>query len=238
MRVRKKELIKNLRLAYEAPKPERREKFCERFENRHISMGRFFLTQIPYIRKCSWIISTVIFGVGVFVNVFVKDWAVGVISAFSPILALTMLIESAKSSACNMEELECATRFSIKSLLFARMTVLAVFHGIVMAALIPLCVLKSAVPVLTGGVYILLPYFLTVFCGAVLLRKIHRRESMNICIGIPVLVSFFMIMTRYLFTFLYEPDGVKWWALALVLLVSASVRECILYIGKERVSWN
>ncbi|MBD5157685.1 MAG: hypothetical protein HDT13_08645 [Butyrivibrio sp.] len=235
MRLPKKELIKNLKLAYEAPEPEKRDEFCQRFDSQYISMGRFFLTQIPYIRKWSWIISTLIFGIGVFVSVFVKDWAVWVVSAFAPILALTMLIENAKSSSCNMDELECATRFSLKSLLFARMTVLSVFHGIVMAALIPLCVLKSAMPVLTGGLYILLPYFLTVFCGAVLLRKIHRRESMSICIGIPVLISFLMIITRYMCAFLYEQESVKWWALALAVLAAASVREWILYIGRNTV---
>lgn len=235
MRVSKKELIKNLKLAYEAPKPDKREGFCERFDNRYISMGRFFVTQIPYIRKRSWIISTLIFGICVLASVLARARAIWVVSALAPILALTMLIESAKSSACNMDELECATRFSLKSLLFARMTVLAVFHGIVLAALIPICVFKSALPVLTGGLYILLPYFLTVFAGAVLLRKIHRKEIMNICIGIPVLISFLMAVTRYMCAFLYEPKGVKWWALALLVLAAASVRECVLYIRQNTV---
>lgn len=235
MRGWKKKLIKNLKLAYEAPEPEKRENFYGRFDDSYISMGRFFVTQIPYIKKWSWIISTLVFAGGVFVSFFMKPWAVWMLSASAPILAITMLIENAKSSACNMEELECATRFSLKALLFARMTVMAVFHGIVMVALVPLCMFNIAVPVLTVSLYILVPYLLTVFAGAVVLRKVHVKDGTGICIGLPVLISFFIGMSGYLFEFLYAPDNVKWWGLALAVLAAASAREFILYIRQKTV---
>lgn len=235
MRGWKRKLVKNLKLAYEAPKPDKMEKFCGRFDAPYMSMGRFFVMQIPYIRKSSWIISTLVFACGVFVSFFMKPWAVWLLSAFAPILALTVLIENGKSNACNMEELECATRFSLKALLYARMTVMAVFHGIVMAALIPLCRVGAAAPVLTVSLYILVPYLLTVFAGAVVFRKVHVRDGMSICIGLPVLISFFIGMTGYLFKFLYYPVNVKWWGLALAVLAAALAREFVLYVKKNAV---
>ncbi len=75
MRGWKRKLVKNLKLAYEAPEPDKREKFCGRFDSPYMSMGRFFVTQIPYIRKSSWIISTLVFACCVFVSFFMKPCA-------------------------------------------------------------------------------------------------------------------------------------------------------------------
>lgn len=235
----KKELAEKLKAAYEAPEPQREEAFCERFGGGYLSTGRFFVTQIPYIKKWVWVVSTGIFGCGVLASLYLNANAVWVVASFAPILALTLLAENAKSSAYGMEELESATRFSLKTLLLARMGALAVVHGIVIAALVPLCAYGSALPALVGGVYILVPYFLTVLIGVALLRKAHKRGEMNICIGVSVLVSVATAAARGMFAFLYEQKNVKWWAVALAILAAAVIREGTLFFRqKEKTTWN
>ena len=65
-----------------------------------------------------------------------KD-SVWVISSMLPLIALCAVTESARSKTYGMAELEQASRFSLKSVMLARMGIMSFLHFIIFITLIP-----------------------------------------------------------------------------------------------------
>ncbi len=59
---------------------------------------------------------------------FASENTVWIVSAFTPFLALLLIAESTKSAIYGMNELEMSARFSLKSVVLARLIILGVFN--------------------------------------------------------------------------------------------------------------
>ena len=64
-----------------------------------------------------------------------------------------------------MSELEMAARFSLKSVVLARMEILGIVHLLVLLFLIPVCARLHGTSVFQTGLYLLVPYLLTADAG-------------------------------------------------------------------------
>ena len=133
-----------------------------------ISFPEFLRIQAGYIRLRNWF-----FSLGLFLAVLLfsaeniraagidSRQFLGSLSACIPYLALTTIAEGSRSVRFGMDELEMHTRFSLHSVICARLFLAGVVNLIVLTALIPfLCTAWGTGPAVTSGI-LLAPYLLT-----------------------------------------------------------------------------
>lgn len=185
----KKDLKNAVKYAFEAPQPVRKKLFLRQFVRTKISNFEFMLIQAGYIRKGVWIFSAFVLGFALVGACGLKKDMLWIVSSLLPFVALLAVAENAKSITCNMAELEMASRFSLKSVLFARMGAVGAVHLTLLSVLIPLGYLYGVRSFFETGVYMLLPYFATTVSGLWITRKLRGKEAVYGCTGFTVLIS-------------------------------------------------
>lgn len=217
-------LERGLRLLWRAPAPQRRDVFLTGRPLRSISHGAFVLTQAAYIRKRVWVLSVAVFAALVG---FTAGWqrdVLWVAASAMPFFALTAVQEQVRSFACNMAELELATRFSVKSIMLARMGLLGGFHLALMCLLFPVLALYEQMEIWHTGVYLLVPYLTTTLLSMACSRKVRGRETIYLCLGNAMLVGSVQVMGHGIMQW-YAPRFFGWWILALSLLLAGNIWE-------------
>lgn len=214
-------LEQQLQVLWQAPAPKRRDAFLAGRPLPSISHGAFVLTQAAYIRKRVWVLSVAVFAILVGITAGWQRDALWAAASAMPFFALTAAQEQVRSSVYNMTELELATRFSVKSIVLARMGVLGGFHMVLLLLLLPPLALYEQMKFWHTGVYLLVPYLLTTFLSMVCSRKVRGRETMYLCLGNAVLVGSLQMVGYGMFQW-YSERLFGWWVLALALLLAGN----------------
>ena len=233
-----KEMKKMLQTAYEAPEPLRKEKFLKKLPKAQISHMEFMLLQAAYMKKWVWIVSVLVLGIALKSASLLERNMLGVFSALMPFIALTVTTENTKSAAYGMEELEMVSRFSLRSVVLARMGILGGVHFVLICCLIPVSLQNQIYGPLQAGVYLTVPYLLTVIPGFMAARRIHGKESGYACAGIAVIVSVIFI-TQGSNGVIYREKYFSWWLAAffvLIIMLGAEWRRTIK--ETEELAWN
>lgn len=233
-----KDMKKMLATAFEAPEPLRKEKFLRKLPKAQISHTEFMLLQAAYMKKWVWIVSVLVLGIALKGASFLERNMLGVFSALMPFIALTVTTENTKSAAYGMEELEMASRFSLRSVVLARMGILGGVHFVLICCLIPVSLQNQIYGPLQAGVYLTVPYLLTVIPGLMAARRIHGKESGYVCAGIAVIVSVAFIMQGSN-GIIYRERYFSWWLAAffvLIIMLGAEWRRTIK--ETEELAWN
>lgn len=200
--MKNKQIKRALTFYYQPPEPKRKQEFLRRFSEPGMTSCQFMKIQAGYIKKWIWGISLIFLFLLLSCYSFFHKDVLQVMAAFAPFIAMSLLAESFRSYVYGMEELELATRFSLKSLLLARMGILAVFHLFLLFLMILFSVKSGAARFYLAGIHILLPYFASISIGLPLIRRFHGRESGYLCVAIAVIVS---IVSWYL------QEMIIWW---------------------------
>lgn len=233
---------KELKHVFEAPRPQCKKAFLRTLAQPKMSVSAFVLSQLGYIRRWVWMVSALFFVLSV------VAWAqrlpagtVWVISAMMPLLALTVVCESGRSENYETAELEMATRFSLRSVVLARMGILGM-ENLVLLGLLSLGLrqqsgsAQQAAGVPAWGIVILLPYLLTTYAGLAVVRRIRGREAVYICAGIAACISI-SVMALHGCTFPYCLRGsVMWWPAAALLLLTATARQCAFIVKRTEAA--
>lgn len=234
MRIRKQEK-EMLQQMFAAPEPKRKKAFLRSLPRQEASLWTMLLSQAAYIRKWVWAVSFLLFGSVVWLAQYTELECIWTLSAVMPFGALLLILEFARSTAYGMAELEMTSRFSLRTVLLSRMSMLgtAQFLGLIPAAMV------LGVQLLKSGVYILIPYLLTAVLGLMAVRRLPGRESMFVCGSISAGVCALCPLSRLYVPNLYEAEGFGWWMLATVFLVAVLMKE----YGKtmnhlEELTWN
>ncbi len=234
MRIRKKEK-EMLQQMFVAPEPKRKKAFLRTLPRQEASLWTMLLSQAAYIRKWVWAVSFLLFGSVVLLAQHMELECIWVLSAVMPFGALLIILEFARSTAYGMAELEMTSRFSLRTVLLARMSMLGATQllGLIPAAMV------SGVQLLKSGVYILVPYLLTAVLGMMAVRRLPGRENMFVCGSISAGVCVLGLISRLYVPELYGAEGFAWWLFIAVLLVPVLMKE----YGKtmnhlEELTWN
>lgn len=229
-----------LRAAFEAPEPLEKRAFLKKIRQPSIGQAEFMLWQACYIRKWVWAVSAAVFGAAFVLALGIKREMLWTISALMPFVALAAVTEKARSEVFGMEELETASRFSVQSVLMARMGIVGMSHLILLCALMPLASQSDAVTFFQAGVYLLVPYLLTCVSGLWIVRRIRGREGLFGCLAAAALVSGMYFVFEYRYAELYMAQYFQWWVMALAVLLAAAVREFEIsfHLKKEEPVWN
>ena len=168
-----------------------------------------------------------------------NETIVWLVSSFMPFLALLFITESTKSVIYGMNELEMAARFSLKSVILARLSILGIFNGILFVILIVVCYVVSGISMLQTGVSLLLPYLLTSNISLYLVRHFRNKETISWCMVVAVMVSVLNVFLHYVADFLFQTKYLFVWFLATVLLVVIMAYELYQIFKKmEDVIWS
>ena len=236
-----KKLIATLNEICRAPEPEGKTEFFKRLEEQSLtkrrpavmSHGEFLLGQLPYIEKRIWVLSGAIllFLMGICYNDPGKYPF-----ALTPLLAAGVLVETGRSYRWKMAELEYSARFSLRSVMLARMFLIGAVD--IVGLLIVICAVSPRLSYSMARVflYMMVPYLCASFLGSVYERK-HRADHGWGSIVICVLSSAFFAAAPFIYGRLYEEKTTLLWAAAFVLLVCGltdSMRKWVSEMRFER----
>lgn len=224
--------------AFAAPAPRRKRAFLRTLPAPRPSGWAFMWVQARYIRRRVWLLSFGVFAAALGLSASVRRDLVWSLAALIPFIALAAVTETTRSEAHGMAELEAAARFSLKSVLLARMGIVGAAHLLTLAALTPLACQYGAHSYVQAGVWLLTPYLLTTALGLAVTRRLRGRESLyaSACITAAVSIGCFWAGSLPRLMEAVPPAG---WALLVVFLLAQTLRQsyCIVW-ETERMAWS
>lgn len=237
----KKYLKQQIQKAFEAPIPNQQEKakFLKMFPKSKISRWQFTFMQFTYLRKRVLVLSILLLFPALTGAYYISESTLWIISALIPFLGLLAVTESTRSSIYGMSELELSTRFSLKCVVLARLSILGVIDMIVLCCLIPLCCASSKFSLLQTGLYLFVPYLLTTNISLWLTRRFHNQEAVYGCMSIAILVSITNTGLHFMANFVYQLSYINWWIVLFLFLTGKLIYEIYYTIKQtEEYTWN
>lgn len=220
---------------FEAPKPLKKRAFLRNFGRKKLSIPYMLRIQLTYISRWVWVLSAAFFiAVWIGSSMASKDmlWLVCVLIPFVVTASVT---ESFRSVSYGMAELEMTARFSLKSVLLARMGILGIGNLILLLALTAV-IQKGG---LDNMIYILIPYLLTAFGGLWTVRKFPGKEGNYACLGVGASVSVLECFLFLQWEWIFSVNYLEWQILAVAGLLILTVRESRRTIrNTEDFAWN
>lgn len=159
----------------EMPDPAKKEEFLKNVmagqlsRTARITLDRMLLIQVKYIRKTAWLAALMILLAAALITKGNPD-SVLQISALTPLLAFVTEIETRRSYAYGMAELEMTTAFSLRSIRYARFMILGLFDLAVLSGISLLIRKYIAISAMLTLSCLLLPFLLTM-TGALFLER-------------------------------------------------------------------
>ena len=175
--MKKNEFDNLINEAFAAPEPERKEAFIRNLRPREVGMIGMLWGQISYIRPAAWILSVAITIFAIVGSVLGVEDTELCIAAAMPFTAALSVIETQRSKRFGMSELEMATRFSLRSVVFARMTILGILSALMLLIIAPVIAISLDGKVIVTAVRILIPYLLTMVIGLHIERSSFGRNN-------------------------------------------------------------
>ena len=200
-----------------------------------MSHGEFLVGQLFYIEKWVWVLS----GMLMLFTILACSRNTGNYPfALTPLLAVGILAETGRSYRWKMAELEYAARFSLRSIVLARMFLVGLIDTA--GLLIVTAAVRSYLTysLLRVFLYMMVPYLLAAFLGSLYERK--KRMDAGLGSTVICLLSSAVFAAAPIFvSILYEESLTIIWAAAFILLIcslAASVREQMREM--EEPIWN
>ena len=225
--------------AFAPPQPLHKEEFLRHAPIQPVSTTDFILSQIRYIRRWVWGLDIVLLGLALS-GAFLFRWEMLCeLSAMMPVLALTMVTESGRSKRYGMAEFEQSARFSLKSVVLARLSILGIMNVLMFLCFIFTCNASMDISPIRTGVYLLCPYLITVFLCLWASRRFRDEEVFYLCIGITVTVCLGVLIIRDFKAAVYGGEYFVWWLCAVLLSGMGAARESVRAIKQmEDFVWN
>ncbi len=235
----KREFREVLKEGFAAPDPERKQAFFKNLELERVRGVDFLVSQAGYIRKWVWGLSALVFAVAVLGAQVLQRNMIWCISAFMPLLAMALITETGRSQAYGMAEFELSTRFSLRSVVLARLCILGAADLLLICLLIPLVGIDKGAGFFQTGVYLFCPYLLTAFSGLWVMRRVRSRDALYLCAGISAGVSMGNLLLYTRCVWLFAEQNFIWWLAVLVLLGAGTGNQSYKTIKQtEELAWN
>ena len=175
--------------AFYAPDPKNKEDFLKSIRPREVSTFEMIWEQAAYIRIPVWIFSAMIVIFAVYGSVMGLETTENTITMIMPFTAAIAVIEAKRSGRCGMTEMEMATRFSLRSVVFARMVVLGVVAFIILCVSSPVIAIAFHEGTVLTAVRILIPYLVTMIISLRIERNSIGRKVGYSSLAIAVVVA-------------------------------------------------
>lgn len=232
-----KELKHMLKNAYDLPSTDSGKRFVRKHEKRSLRIIEILITELRYMG-----IRSIPAGLLLFALLFViartdNIDVVWTISSFVPVCALIPMTFLSRSERFGMEELEAATRFSLRFVRIVRMFIMGIFSMILLLGIGIVLHITSGVSGMEHIIFVVFPYLTSAYGAMVVTRKWHGKENI---FGVLAVCMFGGLLPSVIKTIKLSaqlPDGI--FLLMIFLLLGAMFRECVLYVKEsENLSWN
>lgn len=228
-------LKEELATYFDAPKPSKKQAFLRQFGVKKINLFPLAVMQIRYVSKWVWILSGLFCGITYATIHVMEQRYVSMIFALIPFWVMISVTESMRSYRYGMEELESSARFSLKSIVLARMLILGIGN---------LIVLMAITKILSGQmefhiVHIFAPYFMSTSGGFYVVRKNRGNESTFFCFILAMVVSALQMLLPWQFGEIYLPIYTPLWFIVCAIGIVITIRESYRTIRMtEDLAWN
>ena len=169
-------LKKALKSGFETACATKKDFFLAQVETPPISFLQFLTLQLGYIRKWIWIFFIFSFLLMLIGTAYLKKNILWDISAFTPLLALFLITETQRSEFYGMSEFELSTRFSLKSIVLARLGIMGLSTFLFICLLTPFLIMNSSFTFLQMGIYLLCLIYLLFFVAYGLFVKFMGKN--------------------------------------------------------------
>lgn len=211
----------DLQRLYEAPKPAKKRIFLRQMHLQPMRIQHVLWIQISYISKWEWVLSASFFAVMTLLSLYDNERVFVTVLAMMPFFAAASVSESIRSQAYGMDELEMSARFSLKSIVLARMGILGTENLLV--ALIAALMLEGKV--LQTMLYLLVPYLITVYGCLQIVRKISGKEGIYSCMFFSIIVIMMLGVSYVHYSWIYRAQFLFVWAAIVFILLHMNYRE-------------
>lgn len=236
-----KKIKNDIQKAFDAPAPNQQKKvrFLKTLPKPQISTWQFILIQATFLRKWTLLLSLIMVIPALIGAYYIDNNTLWIISSLIPFLALLTVTESTRSFVYGMTEFEMSTRFSLKNVILARLSILGLLDFIIFCCVIPLCYISNKIPIIQTGIYIFVPYLLTVNISLWITRHFQGKESIYGCMSISVLISGSNIYLHFIKNYIYQLSYFNWWLLLAIILIIGMINEIHHTIKQtEECTWN
>lgn len=220
-----KKLKEQLNIAFYAPEPVKKDAFIKKLRPREITTLEMLLQQMPYIRKAVWVFVVIILTTAIVGACSMNMNTERIVEALAPLAAAAASLELHRSYRYKMTEFELATRFSMKSVFYARMLIIGLAYAAVFCIITPVISVRFGIGVTLLSVRILIPYLLTTSLCLHLERTKLGRNNTHLSAVIASIISIgIMWVSSYDMVFLTHFIA-QWGSVILILLVILAVFE-------------
>ena len=236
-------IIKHLKEICSTSEPEEKKAFFQGLEDRGltsrrpvvINHGDFLLRQFLYVGKWIWLLSAVLL---LCITGICYGNTGNYPFALTPLLAAGILGETGRSFRWKMAELEYTARFSLRSVMLARMFLVGIVETAGLLVVIWVVRPWFSYSLIRVFLYMMVPYLAASLLGSVYERK-NRSDnswgSMIICF----LSSGLFAAAPYCLSSLYEERFTVIWTVVFILLVFSLVVSMRRWICElEEAVWN
>jgi hypothetical protein len=186
------------------------------------------LQQVRYIRLSVWAISLAFIAFALIGSWMQLPETDELIPVLMPFLAVVSVLENRRSKKFGMTELEMVTRFSLRSVIFARMIILGVAFLLILVITAPVVATAFGGEIIVTAVHMLIPYLLTMIISLQVERSSLGRKLEYGSLSVAALIAVSMIWMRNLDTALinrYAQIIRNWGFLIVIILAAVTVYE-------------
>ena len=243
---KQKNVEQGLKMVYEAPTPVKKDQFLKQMaqeteERAATQQGENYIgllfAQISYIRKIVWLAAVAFLGLAIWAFPRLQGDTVWVMAECSPLLALLMVLETLRSKRFGMWEMETVARFSLRSVMLSRVSIIGIFDVLVLLA--TAVFLASRVPygVCLVSAYLLLPLLVTALGGMLIELTSFGRGNGYAAPGFALLVAGCFWAAREFEPALFSSrNGLGWEMMTVfVFLLNVMVFRRMM---REEFTWN
>ena len=236
-------IIGYLKEICQTPEPEEKKAFFQGLEDRGltsrqpvvINHGDFLLRQFLYVGKWIWLLSAVLL-------LCIMGICYGNTGnypfALTPLLAVGILVETGRSFRWKMAELEYTARFSLTSIMLARMFLVGIVETVGLLVVIWVVRPWFSYSLIRVFLYMTVPYLAASLSGSVYERK-NRSDNSWGSIIICFLSSGLFAAAPCCLSNLYEERFTVIWTVVFILLVFSLVVSMRRWICElEEAVWN
>ena len=185
----KKEWKQLLDVAFYAPEPKAKRAFLINLRPREINTIEMILQQVSYIRTFVWLLVFGIIIIAIAGSFFKIEGTENIITMIMPFSASVAVLETKRSKKYNMSELEMSTRFSLRSVVFARMIALGIAVLLLLIIISPVIAIAFKGKTIATAIHIMIPYLVTMFISLKVERTNLGRKTGYSSMAIAAIVT-------------------------------------------------
>lgn len=226
-----------LKDAYRISPSEREKAFVRKHEKRSMHIADIFLLELKYMGVRSVLSGVMLILMFALISLLKNPGPVWYLSGLLPVAGLVLISGLGKSEGYGMQELEAASRFSIRFIKAVRMFIMGCATLVIVIVSSVVLQIKTGFDFMTILGIIGTPYMLNAWGNIMITRRWHEKENIYGCIvvaGVTCILP--ALMEKAIRLQIIQPLVF----VILILVVSAlTVRESLLYIReREDSSWN